>query len=89
MSHPVDRLLPVTWLFPHLGTKSPFAEIRFLPVTRDGVQVWCFRAVTYTEPRELIGYRDTLEDIAQLCHAYAVAASVRPELNDMTRNDGM
>jgi hypothetical protein len=71
--HPADLLLSIAWLFPQPGTKTPSAEIRYLPVTLNGESVWRFRAVTYDEPRKLIGYYPTLEDAAMASHRRAVA----------------
>jgi hypothetical protein len=71
--HPSDSLLSIAWLFPQPGTDTPFAEIRYLPVTVDSKSVWGFRAVTYDEPRKLIGYYATLEEASMASHRRAVA----------------
>jgi hypothetical protein len=82
--HPVDALLPISWLFPEPGTTTPFAEIRYLPVQHEGQTVWRFRAVNVSvEPRRLVGvgYFDTLEDAAAACHREALQGLVKPQLN--------
>jgi hypothetical protein len=86
--HPVDNLLATVWLFPKPGTKEPMAEIRYLPVTLDGVEVWHFRAVLIdVKTRRLVGdgYFPTLEAAAEACHRHALHAAVPPQMNETRR----
>ena len=74
-----------------LGTKEPLAVLRWVDVQLDGEPTSRWRAVTFKEPRHLIGdgyFRD-LEDAAMACHVYAIQVSVPAVLNDATRRDGM
>lgn len=89
--HPVQTLLPVEFYLPVPGTKEPFAILRWVDVELEGEPTSRWRAVTWKQPRRLIGdgYFRELEDAAMAAHKLALFSSVRPELNDMTRNDGM
>lgn len=76
---PVQTLLPVEFRFPVPGTTTTFAIIRWVDVMLDGEPVSRWRAVTYQEPRKLIGegYFVELDDAAAACHGLALAQPVR------------
>lgn len=86
---PVQSLLPMEFIFPKPGTKEPFAIIRWVNMQLEGEPTSRWRAVTYEQPRQLIGdgYFLELDDAALACHRQAIHASVRPELNDTRRLD--
>jgi len=88
---PVQSLLPTEFVFPMLGTEEPLAVIRWVDVLLEGEPTSRWRAVTYKQPRRLIGdgYFRELEDAAFACHQHAIQVSVPAVLNDATRNDGM
>lgn len=85
--HPIETVRAHSWIFPRPGTDEPLAEIRHLPVRVGEQRVWAFRAVTWAEPRELIGvgYFETLKDAAFACHRYALHVAIRPQLNETKR----
>ncbi|NQX35510.1 hypothetical protein [Herbiconiux sp. VKM Ac-2851] len=85
--HPVQTLHANSWVFPRPGTTQPYAEIRHLPVKVGDRTVWAFRAVTWAQPRELIGagYFGTLEEAARECHRLALASAVPSALNEQRR----
>ncbi|WP_440708579.1 hypothetical protein [Herbiconiux sp. YIM B11900] len=89
--HPVDNLVPSTWVYRISGAAEPFAEIRYLPVLdADGFEVWRFRVVTWQVPRELIGdgYYSTLEAAAKACAHHHVVVSVPRILNTSPSHAG-
>ncbi len=89
--HPVDNLVPSSWVYRISGAADPFAEIRYLPVLNaEGFEVWRFRAVTWQQPRELIGdgYFVTLEAAAKACAHHLVFVSVPPVLNTSPSHAG-
>ncbi|MEA9986306.1 hypothetical protein [Subtercola sp. RTI3] len=71
--HPLQTLLPVTWVLPRPSDGDPFAEIRWLEVQRNGSPVWCFRAVTHEQPRRLIGYFETLKEASAVAYQWGLA----------------
>lgn len=85
MWSPVDDLRVTEMVFPLPGTTEPFAVIRWVDVQREGVPVSLWRAVTYQEPRRLIGYFDELKDAAMACHREGVSAMVPAALNETIR----
>ena len=68
--HPVQTIMPIVFHFPEPGTDEPFAVIRWVDVVLDGEPVSRWRAVTFQQPRQLIGdgYFTTVEDAALACH---------------------
>jgi hypothetical protein len=77
--HPVPSLRCTEWAFPRPGTRERFAVISHLQ-GEDGCAFW---AVTVAGER--LGPFPTLEDAAMRVHKAAIAASVRPELNEAKR----
>lgn len=73
--HPVQSIVPIVFHFPRPGTSEPFAVIQWVDVVLDGAPVSRWRAVTYEEPRRLIGagYYIAIEDAAMACHRHAIA----------------
>ena len=89
--HPVDNLVPNSWVYQVSGAAEPLAEIRYVAVVNgDGFEVWRFRAVTWGQPRELIGdgYFVSLEAAAKACAHHHVVVSVPPVLNTAPSHAG-
>ena len=84
--HPVQSILPIEFYYPAPGTKEPFAIIRWVDLQLDGEPVSRWRAVTYQEPRRLIGdgYYQELDDAATACHRLAITSTV-PAVLDVQR----
>lgn len=64
--HPVETLQATEFIFPTPGEPIPYAVIRLVPLGPD--MRW--RAVTWDEPRVLIGYSDDIRALAAAVHAY-------------------
>lgn len=74
--HPVQSLRATEWAMPVPGTRQRFAVISHL----QGEDGWAFWAVTVAGER--LGPFATLEDAAARVYTSALAAAVRPELNE-------
>jgi hypothetical protein len=87
---PVQTLRPVELHFPVPGTKEPFAVLRWVQLTIEGEPASRWRAVTYKEPRRLIGqgYFIELEDAAMACNREMLASLIPDALNDQHRGMG-
>ncbi|WP_291038759.1 hypothetical protein [Herbiconiux sp.] len=83
---PVQSILPIEFYYPRPGTKEPFAIIRWVDLRLEGEPVSRWRAVTYQEPRRLIGdgYYQELDDAATACHRLAITSTV-PAVLDVQR----
>ena len=89
--HPVDNLVPNSWAYRISGAAEPLAEIRYVAVvTAEGFEVWRFRAVTWEQPRRLIGdgYFVSLEAAARACAHHHVQVAVPAVLNTSPSHAG-
>jgi hypothetical protein len=85
--HPVQSILPIEFYYPKPGTAEPFAILRYVEVQLQGEPVSRWRAVTYQEPRRLIGdgYFRELDDAALACHRLAITSTVPAALDVQRR----
>ncbi|MFB2581554.1 hypothetical protein ACEXQD_09895 [Herbiconiux sp. P15] len=85
--HPVQSILPIEFYYPKPGTKEPFAIIRWVDLRLEGEPVSRWRAVTYQEPRRLIGdgYYLELDDAAVACHRLAITSTIPAALDVQRR----
>ncbi|AXH35253.1 hypothetical protein DVJ78_07420 [Humibacter sp. BT305] len=72
--HPRQDLRPTEYLYNLPGTTRPYAIIRLVEVRAGEQRVMRWRAVTYEEPRVLIGegYWPGLDTCVEVVHRFAV-----------------
>lgn len=67
-----ENLHAVEYIYPLPGTDRPWAVLRLVDVLDEGRRVRVWRAVTYEQPRELIGYWLDLDVAVMRTHMKAL-----------------